>query len=320
MKRRTFFGRVGALATLGGGVVGARAQQAITKIVVPFAPGAGSDGIARFFASELTKSTGRPFVVENRTGAGGAIGADWVAKAPADGLSLLMISSPFTTVAATGGAPHYDPTQFAPVAIMGQGPLLFVSNAALPGNNLRETVAHIRANPGRYSYGSSGNGGINHLLVELLKYQAGISMVHIPYRGIGGAIADLLAGQIQFMTGSLPALLPHIKDGKLKALAVTSKARSPGEPSIPGMGELGFRNFDVSNYWGFVATPGSPAAIVEPLNNEINRIASLPQGVALLRQYTSEPTPMTPCAIRNFLAADVAQWRNLIKATKLQVS
>lgn len=320
MRRRTLIFGIGSMVGLGVSIPGAMAQQAATKIVVPFAPGAGSDGIARFFASELTKSTGRPFVVENRTGAGGAIGADWVAKAPADGSSLLMISSPFTTVAATGGTPRYDPTQFAPVAIMGQGPLLFVSNAALPGNNLRETVAHIRANPGRYSYGSSGNGGINHLLVELLKYQAGISMVHIPYRGIGGAITDLLAGQIQFMTGSLPALLPHIKEGRLKALAVTSRARSPSEPSLPGMEELGFRNFDVSNYWGFVATPGTPVSIVESLNSEINRLASLPQGAALLRQYTSEPTPMAPTAIRDFLAKDVAQWRGLISATKLQVS
>src|SRR5689334_5199845 len=272
MKRRNFIVAAGSLAALGN-LPQIRAQTpAVAKIVVPFATGAGSDAIARYIGNELSKVTGRQYIIDNRTGAGGAIGADFVAKSPPDGLTLLFVASPFTTVAAAGGEPKYDPAKFAPVAIMGTGPLLFVSHPSLPGNDLRETIEHIKLNPNKYNYGSAGNGSINHLIVELLKQRTGAQMVHVPYRGIGAATVDLLAGTLQFMTGSVPALMPYIKDNKIKALSLTTKERAPSVPGVPGMGELGFGDFDVNNYWGLVAPPGTPAAITNELNAAISKL------------------------------------------------
>lgn len=320
MQRRSLIKAAGGLATLSA-VAHLRAQSASpVKIIVPFAPGAGSDAMARFIGAELGKALGRQFVIDNRTGAGGAVGADLVAKSVPDGQTLLFIASPFTTVAAADGVPHYDPAQFAPVGIMGAGPLLFASHPSLPGNDLREVVAHISQNPGKYNYGSAGNGSVNHLVVELLKQRSRTSIVHIPYRGIAGATTDLIAGQIQLITGSVPALMPFIKEGKIKALALTSRSRAPSVPGVPGMEELGFNDFDVNNYWGLMAPPGTPAAITNVLNAEINRLISQPAVAARLRQDATEPTPMDGPAIMAFLTADVARWRGLIKAAKLNVS
>jgi tripartite-type tricarboxylate transporter receptor subunit TctC len=320
MQRRSLIKAASGLATLAAAAqLRAQPSQPI-KIIVPFAPGAGSDAMARFIGSELGKALGRQFVIDNRTGAGGAVGADLVAKSAPDGLTLLFIASPFTTVAATDGAPHYDPVQFAPVGIMGAGPLLFASHPSLPGNDLREVMAHSSKHPGKYNYGSAGNGSINHLVVELLKQRSATSIVHIPYRGIAGATTDLIAGQIQLITGSVPALMPFIKDGKIKALALTSRRRAPSVPGVPGMEELGFGDFDVNNYWGLMAPPGTPAAITGVLNAEINRLIVQPTVAARLRQDATEPTPMDGPAILAFLTADIARWRGLIKAAGLKVS
>ena len=320
MQRRSLIKAAGGLATLSAVArLGAQSASPV-KIIVPFAPGAGSDAMARFIGAELGKALGRQFVIDNRTGAGGAVGADLVAKSAPDGQTLLFIASPFTTVAAADGVPHYDPAQFAPVGIMGAGPLLFAAHPSLPGNELREVVAHISQNPGKYNYGSAGNGSVNHLVVELLKQRSRTSIVHIPYRGIAGATTDLIAGQIQLITGSVPALMPFIKEGKIKALALTSRSRAPSVPGVPGMEELGFNDFDVNNYWGLMAPPGTPAAITNMLNAEINRLISQPAVAARLRQDATEPTPMDGPAILAFLTADVARWRGLIKAAKLSVS
>ena len=321
MKRRSVIQTLGGLAILGASApLRAQSSQPPVRIVVPFAPGAGSDAMARFIGAEIGKILGRQFVIDNRTGAGGAVGADLVAKSPPDGQTLLFIASPFTTVAATDGVPHYDPAQFAPVAIMGTGPLLFASHLSLPGSDLRDAVAHIRQNPGRYNYGSAGNGSINHLVVELLKQRTSTSIVHIPYRGIAGATTDLLAGQIHLITGSVPALMPFIKEGKIKALALTTRSRASSVPGVPGMEELGFSDFDVNNYWGLMAPPGTPTAITGVLNAEINRLIAQPAVAARLRQDATEPTPMDGPAILAFLAADVARWRALIKAANLNVT
>lgn len=320
MKRRSLIQAAGGFAAVCA-MPHVRAQTTVTtRIVCPFAPGAGSDAMARFIGAELGKALGRPFVVENRTGAGGAVGADLVAKSAPDGQTLLFIASPFTTVAAAGGQPAYDPTQFAPVAIMGSGPLLFASHPTLPGNDLRETIAHIKTHPGKYNYGTAGNGSINHLVVELLKQRTGTAIVHIPYRGIAFATTDLLAGQIQFMTGSVPALMPFIKEGKVKALALTTRSRAASVPGVPGMEELGFDDFDVRNYWGLMAPPGTPATITGEMNAAISRLVVQPDVAARLRQDATEPSPMDGQGVAAFLAADLNRWKNLISATKLNLS
>lgn len=320
MKRRSLIQAAGSFAAVCAAAQVQVRAQAVSKIIVPFAPGAGSDAMARYFGIELSKALGRQFVIDNRTGAGGAVGADLVAKAPPDGQTLLFIASPFTTVAASGGTPKYDPAQFAPVAIMGAGPLLFASHPSLPGSNLRETIAHIKTNPGKYNYGSAGNGSINHLVVELLKQRTGTSLVHIPYRGIAFATTDLLAGQLQFMTGSVPALMPYIKDGKIKALALTSKDRAPSVPGVPGMEELGFKDFDVNNYWGLMAPPGTSAAITGEINAAVNKLIAQPAVTARLRQDATEPTTLEGAAITAFLVADLNRWKQLIISTNMQLT
>ncbi|RYX93545.1 MAG: tripartite tricarboxylate transporter substrate binding protein [Comamonadaceae bacterium] len=320
MKRRSLIKAAGGLAAVCAlPQLHAQSSAAVAKIIVPFAPGAGSDAMARYFGVELSRATGKQYIVENRTGAGGAVGADFVAKAPPDGNTLLFIASPFTTVAAAGGIPKYDPAQFAPVAIMGAGPLLFVSHSSLPGNDLKEAVAYMKANPGKCNYGSAGPGSINHLVVELLKQRTGTAIVHIPYRGIAFATTDLLAGQLQFMTGSVPALMPYIKDGRIKALALTTKDRVPSVPGVPGMEELGFKDFDVSNYWGLMAPPGTPANVTGELNAAINKLIAQPAVTARLRQDATEPTSLEGPAISSFIAKDLDRWKHLITSTKMQL-
>lgn len=319
VQRRTLIQAAGSMAALCG-MPQLRAQSnPVSRIICPFAPGAGSDAMARYFGNELSKALGRQFVVENRTGAGGAVGADLVAKAAPDGQTLLFIASPFTTVAAAGGVPRYDPAQFAPVAIMGSGPLLFASHPSLPGNDLREAIAHIKTHPGKYNYGSAGNGSINHLVVELLKQRTGTAIVHIPYRGIAFATTDLIAGELHFMTGSVPALMPFIKEGKVKALALTTRGRVSSVPGVPGMEELGFGDFDVTNYWGLMAPPGTPASITNELNTAINRLIAQSPVAARLRQDATEPTTLDGSGVMAFVVADYERWKNLITSTNMKL-
>ena len=294
-------------------------NNATIRIVVPFAAGAGSDAMARFFAQELGKSMQRTFVVENRVGASGAIGADFVAKAAPDGNTLLFIASPFTTVAAGNPQPRYDPMDFAPVAIMGVGPLMFVAHPSVPGKNLNDVIDYAKKNPGKLNYGSAGAGGINHLVMELLKLETGTFMVHIPYRGIAPATIDLIGNQLQVLTGSVPALLPYIKDGRVKALAVTSRKRISVAPDVPGMEELGFKGFDVNNYWGFVAPPKTPVTITQRLNDEVNKLLTMPAVIARLRQDATEPSPLSLPMISTMLLSDLNKWKRLIAAAKLQL-
>ena len=318
MKRRLFVSAA-ACATAAPAVWAQADNSAATRIVVPFAAGAGSDAMARFFAQELGKSMQRTFIVENKVGAAGAIGADFVAKAAPDGNTLLFIASPFTTVAAGNPQPRYDPLAFAPVAIMGIGPLMFVAHPSVPGKDLNEVIAYAKQNPGKLNYGSAGAGGINHLVMELLKQETGTFMVHIPYRGIAPATVDLIGNQLQVLTGSVPALLPYIKDGRVKALAVTSRKRISVAPDVPGMEELGFKGFDVNNYWGFVAPPKTPVIITQKLNDEINKLLATPAVIARLRQDATEPSPMPLASINAMLVADLNKWKQLVATAKLQL-
>ena len=196
------------------------------RLVVPFPPGAGTDGVARFVAQKLSESMGQVVVIDNRTGAGGAIGAAEVAKAEPDGYTLLFVAGPFTTVAASQKNPGYDPIrQFVPVAPIAAGPLAFVVNVDVPVNSMRELVELAKREPGKLNYGSAGTGSINHLALELLKARTGVEIVHVPYRGIADATKDLLGGQIQAMTASIPATLPQMQEKRVKVLAVTGAKR-----------------------------------------------------------------------------------------------
>ena len=290
------------------------------KIVVPFAAGAGTDAMARLVAQKLGEVMNASFVVENRSGASGAIGTQFVAQSPADGYTLLLVASPFTTVAASLPSANYDPLrQFAPVAMIASGPLVWAANTSLPANSMKELITLARQKPGALNYGSAGSGGVNHLVLELLKSRTSTYITHIPYRGIAPATMDMMGGQIQLVTGTIPALLPFIRDGKVKALAVTSAKRSPALPDVPSMSEAGLAGFDVMNYFALAAPAGTPASVVNSLNAAVNKVIALPEVLARFKADAVEAAPGTPASLGHFIEADYRAWVNVVKTQKLQV-
>ncbi|HEY3048738.1 MAG TPA: tripartite tricarboxylate transporter substrate binding protein [Polaromonas sp.] len=290
------------------------------KIVVPFAPGAGTDAMARLVAQKLGEVMNATFVVDNKAGASGAIGTQYVAQAPADGYTLLLVASPFTTVAASLPSANYDPLrQFAPVGMIASGPLVWAASTRLPASNMKELVTLARQKPGALNYGSAGAGGVNHLVLELLKARTGTFITHIPYRGVAPATMDMIGGQIQLVTGTIPALLPFIKNGSIKPLAVTSAKRSSALPDVPSMTEAGLSGIDVVNYFALMAPSGTPPAIVTALNAAINKVVTLPDVVARFKTDAVEAAPGSPALLGHFIEADYRAWRNVVKTQNLKI-
>ena len=320
----TFIGVVGMLASLAVPAVLAQAPAAYpdrpVKIVVPFAPGAGTDAMGRLVAQKLGDIMKATFVVDNKAGASGAIGTQFVAQAPADGYTLLLVASPFTTVAASVPTANYDPLrQFAPVGMVATGPLVWATNAAMPVTDMKELVKLAKQKPGVLNYGSAGAGGVNHLVLELLKSRTGTFITHIPYRGIAPATMDMIGGQIQLVTGTIPALLPFIKNGSVKPLAVTSAKRSSALPDTPSMAESGFPGIDVVNYFALVAPTGTPEPVITALNAAINKLVVLPEVVARFKLDAVEAAPGSPALLGSFLEADYRAWRNVVKTQNLKI-
>ena len=290
------------------------------KIIVPFAAGAGTDAMGRLMASKLGEVMNASFVVENRTGASGAIGTQFVAQAAPDGYTLLLAASPFTTVAASLPSAGYDPVQqFAPVGMIASGPLVWAANANLPVSDMAGLIRLAKQKPGVLNYGSAGAGGVNHLVLELLKSRTGTFITHIPYRGVAPAVMDMIGGQIQFVTGTVPALLPFIKDGRIKPLAVTSAKRSPALPDVPSMSESGLAGFNVQNYFALVAPGNTPAAVVSALNAAINKVVAQPEVLARFKLDAVEPAPGSPALLGSFIEADYLAWRNVVKTQNLKI-
>lgn len=294
--------------------------QKPVSIVVPFAPGAGTDAMGRLLAQKLGEVLSASFVVENRAGASGAIGSQHVAKSTPDGHTLLLIAAPFTTVAAVLPQAGYDPVRgFAPISMVAQGPLLWVCKKDLPVANLRELVDHARGRPGQLNYGSAGAGGINHLVLESLKARTGVSITHIPYRGIAPATVDLVAGQLDLITGTIPALAPFVRDGRVKPLAVTTSRRTPALPDVPSMAELGFSGFDVSNYFGLVAPRGTPQEVIDRINSALPRVLAMPDVQARFKTDALEPAAVGATALGNFLTQDFGDWQKVVASQGIKV-
>jgi tripartite-type tricarboxylate transporter receptor subunit TctC len=290
------------------------------RIVVPFAPGAGTDAMGRLVAQKLGEILGGNFVVDNRAGASGAIGTQHVAQQPADGYTLLLVASPFTTVAASLPTAGYDPLRgFAPVGLIATGPLVWAANASLPVASMKDVVALARQKPGALNYGSAGAGGVNHLVLEQFKASTGTFITHIPYRGVAPATLDMIAGQIQLVTGTIPALLPFIKDGRVKPLAVTSAKRSSALPDVPSMSEAGFAGIDVLNYFAIAAPAGTPAVVVDKLNAGLRKMVTLPDVLARFKAEAVEPAVGTPAQQAAFIEADYRAWVNVVKTQNLKI-
>jgi tripartite-type tricarboxylate transporter receptor subunit TctC len=311
---------LGAIGLAGPPGLAAAFPERPIKIVVPFAPGAGTDTIGRLVAAKLAELLKTPVVVENRVGASGALGAQAVAQSAPDGHTLLLAAAPFTTVAAALPAAGYHPlTGFVPVGMIAQGPLVWAANNALPANTLPELLALARQRPGALNYGSAGVGGVNHLVLESLKARTGTYITHIPYRGIAPATVDALSGEIQLLTGTIPALAPYIRDGRLKALAVTSQRRSSALPQVPSMEEAGLPGFNVLNYFALVAPRGTPASVVQTLNAALAVVVEQPDVKARLAFDALEPATGTPAALEAFLLKDFEGWKQVVKQQNLKI-
>ncbi len=324
--RRQWLATCAALAAPGAGFAQGGWPNKAVRIVVPFAPGGTTDILARALAPELSRVLGHPFVIENKPGAGGNVGADLVAKSPADGYTLLM-----GTVGTHGinqslyPKMPYDPIKdFAPITLVAGVPNVLVMNPAKAEaakiNNVADLIKYAKANPGKLNMASSGNGTSIHLCGELFKSMTGTFLVHFPYRGSGPALLDLIGGTMDLMFDNLPSALPQIKAGKLKALGVTSAQRSAALPDVPTIAEAGpVKGFDASSWFGLLAPAGTPADIVSRLHQESANALKAPALNERLQSQGAIPSGITPAQFSAFIAAETKKWAQVVKASGAKV-
>lgn len=282
------------------------------RMIVPFPPGGSNDILGRFMAQKLTERLGQQTVVDNRGGADGIIGTDIAARAAPDGYTLLIVSTSYAMNPAIHKLP-YDPLKsLVPVALIGTGPNLLATTPSVPANSVKELIALAKAKPGHLRYASSGIGGFNHFGGELFKSLAGIDMVHVPYKGGGPAMIDVMSGQVEVLISTLIQALPHIRSGKLKALGVGSAKRTPALPDVPTIAET-IPGYDGSIWWGVLAPAGLPAAILTKLNTEIGVILGDPESAKRLAAEAATPVIAPPAAFGKIIATDIAKWNRIAK-------
>lgn len=288
-------------------------------LVVGSAPGGSNDTFARAIGKRLQEVLGQPVLVDNKPAGGGVIANAFVAKAPPDGYSLVVLSSTFTTGAAIRTNLGYDAVKsFKPVALLGRGPLLVTVPAASPFKTVGELVSYAKAHPGELNYGTSGAGSINHFATELFAGAADIKITHVPYKGMGPATTDLLGGQIQLLVASAPSILAQVKSGRVRALAVTTAARSPVAPELPSLEQSGYRGSASELWWGVLAPAGTPQPVVDRLNTEINRIILSPEMRDFFLKEGAEPAAMKASEFETFIAAEIERWKKVAKAADIK--
>ncbi len=291
------------------------------RYIVPVAAGGGSDLVGRTVTERWAKTLGQGFVVENIGGGGGAIACQTTARAAPDGYTLLQgyVATHGTSPATRTRLPYDALKDFTPVGMIGGTPNVLVVGSSVPVNNLREFVAYLKANPAKVSYGSAGPGSLTHLTMELFKQQAGSFMVHLPYRGIAPAFTDLLGGQTQAMFPGLAAALPHIRSGRVRALAVTGLQRHPLLKDVPTLIESGFQGFDALQWYGVVAPAGLPAPVLKTLNDTLNAVLTGGDLRDKLSAEAVEPMPMAPEVFARYIAADISRWTKLARERKIEL-
>ena len=291
-------------------------------LVVPFPPGGPTDAMARTLAGEMRDKLGQPVIVENRAGAGGNIGAEYVARAAPDGQTLLFgTSGPLAINSSLYRKVNYDPVKsFAPVIQIGHLPNILVVNPAVPARNVSELIAYARSNPGKLSYASSGNGASSHLAGVLFNASAGVDLQHIPYKGTGPALNDLLGGQVNMSFTDVLTALPYVKTGKLRALGVTTIERSQALPDVPTVAEQGVSGYDVSVFFGIVAPAGTPPDRIARLNQAFVDVLATPKVKQLFASQGLEPAPSpAPQQLGKFIEAQTAKWAGVVKQAGAQL-
>ena len=289
------------------------------KIVIPFPAGGSTDAMARNLGPALGKVLGQSIVIENKSGASGTVGADFVAKATPDGYTILMGTLHLTIAQSVFPKLNYRiDKDLVPIGTVGMIPNVVVVNASIPANNIKELVALTKANPNKYDYASVGPGSAHHLIGEMFKIKTGANLTHIPYRGSAPAVVDLLGGQVSVMFDTIPSALPHIKDGKTKALAVTTSKRSSALPNVPTLIESGVA-IDVGTWNGLMAPAGTDQAIIDKLNRAVVTVLNDPEMRKQLQALGIEPLPSSPAELKARINKEIVDYSNLAKELKLSV-
>ncbi len=289
------------------------------RLMVPFAPGGNTDIISRSIGNELSKNLGVTVVIENRGGAGGMVGSEVVAKAPADGYTLLMVSASHVINPSLQKRLPYDTVKdFAAISMVADVPTVLVVHPSVPAKTLKEMIAYAKANPDKLNYATAGKGTVGHLAAELLKSMVKIKLVHVPYKGAGPAMTDVLGGHVQMIFSSMPAAMPHIQSGMLRSIVMTGAKRSPAAPSIPTMAEAGLPGFEVSTGFGLFAPAKTPRAIIQRLNAEVVKALRVPSVRESLASQGAEPVGSTPEEYDAFVRSEIAKWLKVCKDAGIQ--
>ncbi len=312
---------IAGLAFFSGAAFGQGYPAKSIRMIVPFPAGGGSDTMGRVVGQKLGERLGQQIVVENRPGAGGSIGAEMVAKATPDGYTLLLGStSEIAQYPNVNPKIAYNPQRdFAPISLVGNVPLILVAHPSLPVKTVRELVALARSRPGAINFSSAGNGSTTHLAVELLVLTTRIRMTHVPYKGSPPAVVDLVAGNVQVGIPTLPAALPFVKTGRLKALAISTAKRAPAMPDVPTMQEAGVAGYDTALWTGILAPAGTPNAILLRLQSEIAKIVLLPDVEEALAKQGAEPAASTPEQFSAFIKSELAKWAKVAKESGVRI-
>ena len=317
MQRRTFTAAtVATAATLATPLL--RAQAVPTgpvRIVVGFAPGGGTDILARVVGQKLATMWNVTVLVENKAGASGVIAADYVAKQPADGNTLLMahINSHAIAPALIAKMNYNAVTDFSPISMVGITPNLLICNEKQPARTVKDLVELCKKNPGQISFGSAGNGSAQHLALEMFKLAAGVDALHVPYKGSGPMLTDLIGGQINYSFDTMTAATPHVKGGKAIAIAQTRAKRAKSYPNVPTMIESGFPGFDATTWYGLVGPAKMPTAMVKRMNEDINKVLLMPDVMEKFEQYGAEDGGGTPEKFASFIQTESVKWAKVVK-------
>lgn len=288
------------------------------RIIVGFAPASSNDILSRFMGVRLSERLGQQVVVDNRPGANGIIGAQLAANANPDGHTLLLVTTSYTMNPAVHKLP-FDPVKaFAPVTLLGSGPLALVASPAFAPNSVKDLITLAKAKPGTVTYATAGVGGINHFGSELFARVTGIQLVHVPYKGGAPGLTDVMGGQVNIMFGSLPLTLPHIRSGKIKALGVSSEKRIAQLPAVPTVAEAGATGYEMSIWWGLFATAGSPGHAINRLHKEIATILVEPEAAKRLNDLGAEPTSMPVAEFSRFVSSEIDKWIRVAREAKIK--
>jgi tripartite-type tricarboxylate transporter receptor subunit TctC len=304
----------GAAFALCAGLASAQAYPTTpVRLIIPFPPGGSNDIVGRLIAQQLGERMGKQFVVDNRGGAGGVVGSELAANSAPDGYTLLIISVAYAFNPSMYKLTFNPEKAFAPVALIGTGPNALTVFPKLPVNSVKDLIALAKSKPGQLNYASSGVGSFQHLGSALFTMMAGVNIVHVPFKGGGPAMADVMAGNTQICLGSLIQMIPHVNSGRLKMLGIGSAKRTKAFPDVPTIAEAGVPGYDASNWWGILAPAGTPAAIVTKLSTEINAIVQSADIQKRFESQGAEPASMAPAEFAKFIRTETTKWSRVVK-------